>query len=459
MRTAAKETEFGFDGAGRKPEGEMPFMTEKKEKRTGESLFAHVLSAVSDEETVFALKEFLRLPTFTPPGDDAAAADFLEDRARQEGLPLFSIEENGRILSPYVSDAARGLRRNLLFYWDGRRNLCELPQLSQNANWLAFTGHQDVVQISGQERQRWRCDPLAATQIGGRMYGRGACDMKGGLTAVFYALISCVRANLVPERPLALLATFDEEDRMRGSKAFLKTGLADRFAELVVAEPTSLCLHSHGRGRTWADLHFRGRTAHGSLPQCGINALEAAAELVCRLKKLDWSAYTNEDGASFIRSLAIEAGEEPQIVPDYCRLTIDARLTTGHEVEAVWRDVDILLRELREKWEGLSVKTEVQDRREAWVCEESRPLIHAVDRAYRFLRARGDSYFSEKVAESLPRGCFPGSTDGTILRRAGADTVILGPGDLACAHRENEYLDMDEYHAARRMYLALMLGL
>lgn len=221
---------------------------------------------------------------------------------------------------------------------------------------------------------------------------------------------------------------------------------------MVVCEPTSLRPCTVGRGRTWARVTLRGQTGHGSRPSAP-NAIESAMELLGQVAAEDFTDAADIDhGLSFWRPLAIEAGVEPCVVPDRCTLTLDARLVPDHAPDDVWVRLARVADRVRAA-HGITIDVDVIDRREGWRTPPTAPLIRETLAA---LAAEG-------VPGPRPHDlCFTGTTDGTVLRRPGAnhgvrDVVIVGPGDLALAHRENESVEITELEAARRVYRRLMM--
>lgn len=369
----------------------------------------------------------VRLPSVNPPGDEHAVADHLA--AHLSGCDL----EVHRIPVPGHGD-----------------DLIAVLPGSGDAPARIFTGHLDVVGISPAERTRWADDPFAGVVLNGRLIGRGAVDMKGGVAAMVTAATQLHRAGRTPPGDVLLALTTDEEDLMGGSKAIAAHPLLAREADVVVGEPTGLALCATGRGRTWAHLTLRGATGHGSQPS-GRNPIQLAADLIAELDAEDFTATAAPDSpASFWRPLAVRAGVEPCIVPDLCTLTVDARLSPDHDPADVWARLDELIGRLRSRQPSLSVAVRVLDRREGWRTPTASALVAQAQQA---LDAEG--------LDPTP-AVFAGTTDGTVLRRAGQghgirDVIICGPGDLSAAHRENESVTIADLDAAVRLYRCLML--
>lgn len=374
------------------------------------------------EELLDVLSKAVSIPSINPPGHEAAMADYLE-----------------ALLSSYGFEVQR-----IASKFPGRDSLLVILPGKLSGDGIIFTGHMDVVPVSDDERSRWKTDPFCPVVQDGYLYGRGSSDMKSGLMAALMALCRLKHEGLEPLHDIALLATSDEEDSMAGSKAVIAYPALKNFTRVVVCEPTALQICTKSRGRTYGELRFKGKTAHGSRPESGCNALILAHEFVAGMLQEDFSTYNNEYGRSFWRPLAMHAGVEPCVIPDTCQLKIDARLTIGHDPRDIWKRVDRLIYELEEKYKGLAQITyEVIDEREPWESEDKR-LLHALQNF--MISHDKDSVFY----------CFTGTTDGTMLRRDGREVVIVGPGDLSCVHQENERVALEEYFLAYELYRSLM---
>lgn len=372
--------------------------------------------------------DLIRLPSVNPPGREAAASALVSGLLTDAGLHVARVP------------LGRGDRESLIGVLPG----------AGAAPARILTGHLDVVPVPASERPTWARDPFAGDITNGRLWGRGAADMKGGVAALLAAALEVRDAGYVPPGDVLLVLTADEEDLMGGSKSVAGHPLLARDADVVVCEPTGLRLCTAGRGRTWARVTVRGASGHGALAS-GPNPIELAARLIDALAAEDFAATAEPDSpASFWRPLAIRAGAEPCVVPDACTLTVDARLAPGHDPADVWLRFDALAARLT-AGRDVQVSRQVLDAREGWRTPGSAPLARGASEA---LAAQG-----LHAAASV----FPGTTDGTVLRRPGPghgvrDVVIVGPGDLADAHRANESVAIAELQAAVALYRRLLMG-
>ena len=379
---------------------------------------------IDDDELRTFFSGAVKIPSINPPGNEAPMVQYIENFLQANKIEYERIPVEGNRCD--IVARVRGKTRE---------------------NSIIFTGHMDVVPVSDEERGRWNFDPFGAEIRDGVLYGRGSSDMKSGLTAALYAMAVLQRHGIVPPTDIIFAATIDEENYMKGSKKLLYSPFFDGARSLVVCEPTDLKLCIKGKGRTWADVCVRGKTAHGSQAGAGDNAIYTAINLIEKIKHTELTGYSSaENGVSFWRTLAIQAGVEPQVVPDTCVFTVDARLAVGHPIDAVWAQLDELIAALHREVPTAQVSYIVVDRRPSWTTAESDPLVQRCKTA---LEAVGLPY--------IPN-IFAGSTDGSVLVKQGLTPVIIGPGDLAVVHRENEHIKLSQLYQAARLYLSMMLS-
>ncbi len=353
----------------------------------------------------------LREDTVNPPGNEARCME-----------PLAALLE----------EAGFRLRRVPLA--EGRPNLvARLGPEDQDA--LAFTGHLDVVPLGEAE---WSVDPFGGEIRDGRIYGRGASDMKSGVAAIVAAALAFA------ERPgdgvaIELVLTSGEEVGLEGARRVVEAGALGRARALVVAEPTGLRPCLGYRGVLWVDLLFRGVTAHASRPQEGDNAILKACRAALTLAQWDFDGVRHPllDPPS-LNVGRIRGGLNYNSVPDRATLGLDLRLLPGQDPEAI-------LQRLAE----LSGCAEWAPRHriEGVWTEPEHPWIRAVV-----------AHLKEAFGIDAPPATVPFCTDASaLLDGYGAIPVlVLGPGETEQAHRTDEWCDTAKIRRAAEIYLALM---
>lgn len=367
------------------------------------------------------LKDLVERRSENPPGEEAAVSDWMEQYLTDRDIPF--------------------IRQEVL---PGRCNLVARLE-GDDPHPLIFTGHMDVVPVSPAERHRWHSDPYQAMIRNGRLYGRGATDMKAGLAAALAALSALKASGIRPPHDILLAATIDEEDRMRGSAAMVQAGLIGTPAGVIVCEPTGLTICSSSRGRTFGTLQFQGQTGHGSDPGSSLNAIDLAYEFIREMKEVRFPQEPG-DGSdrTFWQALSIQAGVEPSVVPDQCRLGIDARLALGYSPTGIWEEADRIVERLKSRYPAMICEIIREDEREPWTTSPTDPFLVQFEHSCR------------ELGLPVEHRTFPGTTDGTKLRRSGCPCLIVGPGELALAHRENESVALAEVEQAVLLYQHFM---
>ena len=370
--------------------------------------------AVEEKEVVGLLQALVRIPSHYPGPGEAGVAAFLAEYLR------------GRGLRPFLQEAA-----------PGRPNL--VADLGEGEGGLILEGHTDVV-TPGDEA-RWTYPPYGAVVEGGRLYGRGACDMKGGLAALVGALLAVKRALGPLKRPLRLAALADEEGMMLGVKAFLRAGLAQGFRGAVVAEPEEMEVCLWQKGALRLRLLFPGRMAHGAMPYAGENPIPKAARFVLELKALEerlQRAFPHPFlGPPYLtptRFLASAGEGQLNVLPDRAEVALDVRTVPGVDHAGLVAEIGALA--------GVGVEV-LEDRPPVETPRED-PLVQAAEEALRLL--------------GLPvrHGGVPGATDGTFLRAwGGLPVVVMGPGRKTLPHQVDEWVEVEEVVRAARVYAAL----
>lgn len=224
-----------------------------------------------------------------------------------------------------------------------RRNLMvTVPGISDEPR-LVYICHMDTVTLG----EGWSegISPLGAQVIGDDLYGRGSCDMKGGLACALSALFSLLgrvaREKRLPRRGFGLVCSVDEEDFMRGVEAAIRAGWVGSDEWVLDTEPTDGQIQVAHKGRTWFEVTMTGVTAHASQPWKGADAVAAMAECVSCIRHAIQATPAHEElGRSTVTFGQIQGGYRPYVVPDECRVWIDMRLVPPTTTEAATRMVE-----------------------------------------------------------------------------------------------------------------------
>ncbi len=392
------------------------------------------------------LSRLISVPTVNPPGDRyGEMAELLAGELEKLGL---------RVEVHRVPD---GVVERFYPWARGYPRFIVLARLGEGRPVLHFNGHYDVVPPG----QGWSLDPFRPVVRDGRVYGRGASDMKGGIASIIGAVKALVDSGWRPRRgTLELSFTPDEEvGGDTGVRYMLEQGLASP-SYAVVAEPsTTSRIWIGNRGAVWARVRVYGRQAHGSAPWLGLNAFEAMAELavwlrenyIPRLSRKKTSLPMDDPRAAsptLTMGGEVRGGAKTNVVPGFYEFSLDRRLIPGEEPEEV---VEELRAALREADEALSLS------RRGYRVEL------AVDGAASAAWLPPDHPFVERVANVVKRvlGLEParticiGGLDTRYFQERGIPAVTYGPGGLGVAHQPDEYVPVEELEKAARVYAAL----
>jgi succinyl-diaminopimelate desuccinylase len=323
---------------------------------------------------------------------------------------------------------------------------------------LLLEGHTDVVTEG--DPADWTWPPFGAEMVDGRIYGRGAADMKSGLAAAMVAAAAFIRAGITPRGKLVVGALVDEEDGMIGVRHLVDSPIGRELDAAIICEPeeNELCLEQ--RGVVWARFRVRGKMAHGAMPEAGINpisclgvilreapALERRLRRVCeRSRHLRPPTVTPTVIQGPARGVGVP---QSNVIPALAETTFDIRLTPGIGADGIRAELEAICRDVAAAQPGIKVEWEpVNAFRLATKVDRSEALVAAMVRGVKQATRRAAKY-----------GGVPGSTDGTILRmELGIPIVTCGPGDRLIPHQVDEFVRAEEVFEAAKIYAASALN-
>jgi acetylornithine deacetylase len=357
------------------------------------------------------------------------------------GRPLKGPELYEHRVTAYLEDFFRGLgvpfeRQTVAPLRDNIVARCDLPGARRT---LVFEAHQDTVPTD-----HMTIDPFGAKIDGGRLYGRGACDIKGGLAAMLAAFARVVRERPAGACNLVMACAVDEEFTFLGVQELVKRGLRADMA--VVAEPTQLqIVHAHKGIVRW-HLSTSGRSCHSSSPEQGVNAVYRMGRVLVALEQYaDRLRAARSDpllGPPTLSVGRIEGGTSVNTVPDRCRIEIDRRLIPGEDPLAAVDEVAAFLRDEAR----LDFPFECHP---PWMSKlalnpaGSEELVGLLGQAI-------DTVVGQHRVMPVPYG-----TDASTLAESGIPSVVFGPGDIAQAHTCDEWVDLGEVERASEVLYRL----
>ncbi|MDF3844502.1 acetylornithine deacetylase [Pseudomonas citronellolis] len=305
----------------------------------------------------------------------------------------------------------------------GKFNL--LASLGSGPGGLVLAGHTDTVPY---DESLWKSDPLRLDERDGRWYGLGSCDMKGFFAIAIEALLPLLDKPL--RQPLLILATCDEESSMAGARALAEAGRPLARAA-VIGEPTGLRPIRLHKGVMMERIDILGQSGHSSDPSLGHSALEAMHAAIGELLALraQWQKeYNNPQFGVPQPTLnlgCIHGGDNPNRICGQCALEFDLRPLPGMDPQALRRAIGERLAPLAERF---AVRLDYQP-----LFPAVPPFEQAADSELVRLAERLSGHSAEAVAFG---------TEAPYLQQLGCQTLVLGPGDIACAHQPDEHLEL-----------------
>jgi succinyl-diaminopimelate desuccinylase len=394
------------------------------------------LRAIDDGELIAWVRALTRIPSVWRPetgeGEEAAAR-WVEARCREIGL-----ETHFETVQPGRPNVIAWLRGN--------------AQHGGAKKTLMFEGHTDVVTEG--DPALWTDPPFSATIREGRIYGRGANDMKAGLVCALIALKALKHSGVTLGGDIVLGAVCDEEGRMLGIKHFVERGWADTVSAAIICEPEENHLCISQKGVMWLKIVISGVMAHGAMPLSGVNTAYPAARFLGAVHALEERQIAAHGRDPFLGQPSITptivlspprgAGEaQNNVMPGATEIVLDCRLIPGQDPDALTAQVRALLAAAVAVDPRLSATLDVIEVRHPTKTDRGHEIVRTLDGAYRDLTGAEPVY-----------GGVPGSTDGTILNaRKGIPIVTCGPGDIHIPHHVNEWVSIDEIKTAARLYV------
>jgi acetylornithine deacetylase/succinyl-diaminopimelate desuccinylase-like protein len=381
-----------------------------------------VLDRIDESWLVDLTTSLVRAAGQNPPGEEAATVTVLGGAAAELGLDV-------------VETAVEAGRNNLRVTLESGRG----PG-------LLLLGHTDVVPVG----EGWTTEPFGGAVHKGRIYGRGASDMKGGLAASLAAMAALRGVGL--SGPVELAALVDEEETGKGIRAFVSS-VERPFLGCVTAEPTDLQTIIGARGATYVRVEIHGKACHAGNPDDGANAIYGAAAVVAEIERMHAELARRPHpllGPATWSVGQIHGGTGGSIVPAECVVVADRRLLPGETTDALLDELRERLAGLRLDERGLTVDLAMPMEMPAFQTPADSELARTTDAA-----------LADAGGPGLPLGGWTAACDGGFVARdLGVPVVVLGPGSATSqAHRADESVAIQELLVAARAYALTTLRL
>ncbi len=380
------------------------------------------LKAIRKPELEKLVKDLVRIPSHSEvPTQEKEAAIFLHEFLQDEGI-----------------------KSKLRYVAKDRPNVVATLSGSGGGKSLMLNGHLDTVPPFNMDIQ-----PFSPKVEKGRLYGRGALDMKGGLGAMATAMVALRRSRAKISGDLHFTAVVGEERQSEGTEDIVVNG--PRADMAVVGEPTDLEIQPSHRGLEWLVVHFYGRAAHGGQAEKGLNAISMAAKFVNEVEaNLVPKLREKKSGYTLPPTLnlgVIQGGQQPSSVADHCEIRIDRRWTPEENLQQVFEEFYAVFDKLKAEDPRFKARLERDPRNMLTmthvpnVVSKDHQIVRSLVRAVR-----------DQTGKNAKITSFWGWTDAALLTHfAKMPTVVFGPGG-AGAHARTEYVLVDDLLKCARIY-------
>jgi acetylornithine deacetylase len=299
---------------------------------------------------------------------------------------------------------------------------------------LMLNGHLDVVGVEGMMHE-----PFSAELRGNRIYGRGSADLKGGVAAMCAAAVN--GGGTASERQVLIAAVADEEYESLGMREVISAGI--RADAAIITEPTRLAICPAHRGFVWIDVEFKGRAAHGSRYDIGVDAITHAGLVLAELEKLERTRELAVGhpllGRASLHASKIRGGVGMSTYPEECSLAIERRTLPGESAQTALQEVGDACAAVRTRHPQLNARVTLSTAQLPSDVSIDAPIVN---------RLRG-ALEGEGIAVKIEG--LSAWTDAALLNAAGVPAICFGPGDIALAHSAEEFVPVEEIEIATRV--------
>ena len=379
---------------------------------------------IRKKELVDLTIHLVQIATENPPGNEKTAAQFLRSLLSRMGFKIKTV------LSP-----------------KGRWNIIAERRWGKGGRTLIFNGHLDVVPAG--DPSQWKYPPFEGKLSKGRIYGRGASDMKSGIVSFIHAL-SAVECSKIPLHRGAVILHLvsDEESHGHQGMGFLTQEVGIRGDAALVGEPTDLQPVIAQKGALWLRISTFGKSAHASRPHLGVNAVEKMTKLIERLNSILLEKEHPLLGKPTLSIGTIQGGTKINIVPDRCEIEVDRRILPGEKKEAVLGEMKAILGSLRPQDPLFQYRMEEIDFAEPSEVDPEEEIVRI-----------GVEAIQEVMGKKPSLTAFSGFTDSRFyVNHYHIPTLILGPGGVDQAHTTNESVEVEALVQAAHIYGLIVIN-
>jgi succinyl-diaminopimelate desuccinylase len=326
--------------------------------------------------------------------------------------------------------------------WDaGRANITARVKSAGRKGSLLFACHLDVVEPG---ETGWQNPPFGAVESDGKIYGRGAADMKGATASIVTAIGQIVESGTKLKGDIIFFAAAGEETDSCGTKRFIRDYAAQlpELSGVIITEPTDFEVVTAHRGMLWLKVETRGKAAHSSTPQLGINAITSMKNLLDALENYKVAAESHKLLGDCSMSInTISGGKEINVVPDSCSIEIDIRTLPGQNSRQIIEDFERIISKLKQKNPEFDAEVTVIREVDALETNSNCSFVKNFCSAVRTSEIKAVGF----------------TTDGPHFASLRVPIVVFGPGKPELCHKPNEYIDIADVEKAVEYYKSIIL--
>lgn len=384
----------------------------------------------SQKEVVELTQNLVRIPSHKDVENrEKEVAEYIYRFCRENGLEAELVNVDGERKNVYVYARGNGSGRTLL-----------------------FNGHTDTV-----PPYKMIIDPFKAEIKDGYIWGRGTNDMKGAIACMLMSVLAIKRSKIKLPGDIIVAAVIGEEEKSEGTEAFVKSGIMADGA--IVGEPSNYEYAIGHRGLEWLEFVFRGKVAHGGVPDEGVNAISKASKFIQKVEEQLYpklkGRYNEYMGPSVMNIGRIEGGTQPSTVADYCSLKIDRRYVVGETVDSVISEYQQIIDEIKDADSSFDAKIV---RMESNLMNEFDHIYHYTNPAEAIVK-NVEKALNNHLGKSPMITRKRGWTDAATLSYYGKiPTVITGPGNLSYSHTKDERIPVHDLVDYVKIYADIAMG-
>lgn len=380
-----------------------------------------VLARIDRRRIISILQGLVKLPSINPPGEELAVARFGETEMTRIGLNV-ALDE----------------------YQPNRPNVYGVLRGSGSTG-LVLTGHLDVVPVG----QGWTMDPFGGVLKDGKVYGRGATDMKGGCAAMIAAAEAIAATDPHLNGTLEVALVVEEEETGKGTAHLLRNG--PRWNWAIVGEPTELKVVIAHKGDVYYEIKTIGREAHSSRPEQGTNAIYKTSRIIDAIEQFCSELKKKKHprlGSPTISVGTVIGGSSTCVVPGACAITVDRRTIPGESAITGREELEAIIRRLQKTDPDLNATVRVVMEADPMEVSEDQQLVRCLRESTKLVTG-SDSGVDTK------QGC----TDARFFASRNVPVAVFGPGSSFQAHIADEYVEVNQVVDAAKIYALTALRL